>query len=112
MNEDLARGLGIDTSRVRLSTFMIGAGLASLAGSLLTPLTSVEPNMGVIWLVNAFMLVMVAGASFGALAIAALVLGGAQVLVSTFVSPILGGVTIAVLAAVVLRINPKGFSRD
>ena len=27
MNETLARGLGIDTDRVRLATFMIGAGL-------------------------------------------------------------------------------------
>ena len=38
MNETLARSLGIDTDRVRLATFMIGAGLAALAGVLLTPL--------------------------------------------------------------------------
>jgi len=38
------------------------------------------------------------------------VLGGAQVVVSTFVSPIIGGLTIVVLAALVLRINPKGLS--
>ena len=47
MNETLARGLGLDTTRVRLVTFMIGAGLAALAGVLLTPLTSVDPNTGV-----------------------------------------------------------------
>ena len=34
-----------------------------------------------------------------------------QVLVSTFVSPILGGLTIAVLAAVALRLRPEGFAR-
>jgi branched-chain amino acid transport system permease protein len=39
------------------------------------------------------------------------VLGGLQVLVSTFVSPILGGLTIAVLAAVALRLRPEGFAR-
>ena len=111
MNETLARGLGIDTARVRLVTFMAGAGLAALAGVLLTPLTSVDPNMGVGWLIGAFMLVMVADASFVALAIACLVFGAAQVLISTFVSPILGSIAIAVLAALVLRINPKGFSR-
>ena len=38
-------------------------------------------------------------------------LGGLQVLVSTFVSPILGGLTIAVLAAVALRLRPEGFAR-
>ena len=35
MNETLARGLGIDTAKVRLATFMIGTGLAALAGVLL-----------------------------------------------------------------------------
>ena len=77
MNETLARSLGIDTDRVRLATFMIGAGLAALAGVLLTPLTSVDPNMGVAWLIGAFMLVMVADTSYLALAVACLVFGGA-----------------------------------
>jgi urea transport system permease protein len=111
MNEALARALGIDTGKVRLATFMIGAGLAGLAGALLAPLASVDPNMGVAWLIGAFMLVMVAGSSFGALAAACLVFGAAQVLVSTFFSPILGGITVAVLCAVTLRIRPKGFAR-
>ncbi len=111
MNETLARGLGIDTGRVRLLTFMIGAGLAALAGVLLTPLTSVDPNMGVAWLIGAFMLVMVADTSLAALAVACLVFGAAQVLVSTFVSPVLGGISVAVLAALVLRVSPRGFSR-
>jgi urea transport system permease protein len=111
MNETLARSLGIDTGRVRLLTFMIGAGLASLAGVLLTPLTSVDPAMGVPWLIGAFMLVMVADASLPALAAACLVFGAAQVLVSTFVSPILGSIAVALLAALVLRVNPKGFAR-
>ncbi|RYB05229.1 branched-chain amino acid ABC transporter permease [Lichenibacterium ramalinae] len=111
MNEALARALGIDTARVRLATFAIGAGLSALAGVLLTPLTSVDPNMGVAWLIGAFMLVMVAGGSFAALAVACLVFGAVQVLVSTFVSPILGSISVAVLAAVVLRISPRGFAR-
>jgi len=110
MNEALARALGIDTAKVRLATFMTGCGLAGLAGVLLTPLTSVDPNMGVGWLIGAFMLVMVAGSSFSALAFACFVFGAAQVLVSTFVSPILGSIAIAVLSALVLRISPKGFA--
>ncbi|SNS01945.1 branched-chain amino acid ABC transporter permease [Antarctobacter heliothermus] len=111
MNETLARALGLDTAKIRTVTFMIGTGLAGLAGVLLTPLTSTDPTMGVAWLVGSFMLVMVAGQSFGALALACLLLGGAQVIVSTYVSPILGGITVAVLAAIILRISPKGFSR-
>ena len=111
MNEDLARGLGINSGMVRFFTFSLGAGLASLAGALITPLSSVDPNMGVPWLVNAFMLVMVSGVSLVSLAAACLVLGGAQVLVSTYGNPVLGGLTIVVLAALVLRFRPQGFSR-
>lgn len=111
MNEMLAQGLGVDSSRVRLITFAIGSGLAALSGALITPLSSVDPNMGLPWLISAFMLVMVSGGSLMTLAVSSLVLGGLQVIVSTFVNPILGGLTIAICAAVVLRIRPEGFAR-
>ena len=112
MNEDLARGLGIDSDKVRLATFGLGAALASMAGALITPLLAVEPNMGLAWLVNSFMLVLVSGVSILGLALASLVLGSAQVVVSTYLSPIIGGLTIVVLAAVILRIRPQGLARE
>jgi urea transport system permease protein len=111
MNESLARGLGINSELVRFLSFSIGSSLASLAGALITPLSSVDPNMGVPWLVNAFMLVLVSGSSLVSLGIATVVLGGAQVLISSYWSPILGSLTIVVLAAVILRIRPQGFAR-
>jgi len=103
MNEELAQALGINTRLVRFVTFCLGAGLASLAGALLTPLVSVHPNLGVPWLINAFMLVMVAGVSLGNLALAALILGGAQVLVSSYGNPVLGSLTIIIVAVIILR---------
>jgi urea transport system permease protein len=111
MNEELAQGLGIDSMKVRLLTFGIGSGLAATAGALITPLSSVDPNMGIPWLINAFMLVMVSGGSLVTLALSCLLLGGLQVLASTFISPILGGLTIAVVAAIALRLRPEGFAR-
>jgi branched-subunit amino acid ABC-type transport system permease component len=103
MNEELAQALGINTRLVRFITFCLGAGLASLAGALITPLVSVHPNLGVPWLINAFMLVLVSGESLGSLALAALVLGGAQVLVSSYGNPVLGSLTIVILAVIILR---------
>ena len=111
MNETLARSLGINSAMVRFATFSIGAGLAAMAGALITPLLSIDPLMGVPWLLNAFMLVMVSGTSLFSLGFACLVLGGAQVVVSTYTSPVLGTLTIVVLAAVLLRIRPSGFAR-
>jgi branched-subunit amino acid ABC-type transport system permease component len=103
MNEELAQVLGINTRLVRFVTFCLGAGLASLAGALITPLVSVHPNLGVPWLINAFMLVLVAGVSIANLALAALFLGGAQVLVSAYGNPVLGSLTIVILAVIILR---------
>lgn len=111
MNEDLASSLGIHSGMVRFITFSLGAGLGTLAGAMITPLSSVDPNMGLPWLVSAFMLVMVSGHSMVSLLVTCIVFGAAQVLVSTYANPVLGGLTIAVLAAVTLRIRPKGFSR-
>ena len=74
------------------------------------PLSSVDPNMGLNWLVSAFMLVMVSGHSMTSLLLTCLVFGTVQVLVSTFISPVLGGLAIAVLAAFTLRIRPKGLT--
>lgn len=111
MNESLARALGVNSAWVRLSSFAIGAGLACLAGAFITPLSSVDPNMGVPWLTNAFMLAMISGTSLVSLALSSVVLGAAQVLISVHVSPILGSLTIVVLGAVALRIRPEGFAR-
>ncbi|OZI59548.1 branched-chain amino acid ABC transporter permease [Bordetella genomosp. 11] len=112
MNEPLASGLGINAARIRFITFSLGAGLGTLGGALVTPLSSVDPNMGVGWLISAFMLVMVAGHSITSLLLTCLVFGACQVLVSIYVNPVLGGLTIAVLAALTLRVRPKGFAHE
>ncbi len=111
MNEPLASGLGIHSGRIRFATFALGAALGTLAGALVTPLSSVDPSMGLPWLVSAFMLVMVSGHSMPALMLTCGVFGAAQVLVSTHASPVLGGLTIPLLAALTLRIRPQGFAR-
>lgn len=110
-NENLAQSLGVNSAQVRFASFSLGSALASLAGALVVPLSSVDPNMGVPWLVGAFMLVLLSGSSLVAMAAAALVLGAAQVLVSTYLNAVLGGMTVAVLAAVILRVRPAGFAR-
>ncbi len=110
-NENLAQSLGVNSARVRFASFSLGSALASLAGALVVPLSSVDPNMGVPWLVGAFMLVLLSGSSLLSMAAAALALGAAQVLVSTYLNAVLGGMTVAVLAAVILRVRPAGFAR-
>lgn len=112
MNDQLAQALGINSALVRFLSFSLGSALGAMAGALITPLSSVDPNMGFPWLVSAFMIVLLSGSSLNSLAVSALVLGGAQVIVSTFVNPVAGGMTIAILAAIILRIRPEGLAND
>ena len=92
-NENLAQSLGVNSAAVRFASFSLGSALASLAGALVVPLSSVD------------------GSSLVSMAAAAMVLGAAQVLVSTYLNAVLGGMTVAVLAAVILRVRPAGFAR-
>ncbi|MDR2744518.1 MAG: branched-chain amino acid ABC transporter permease [Desulfovibrio sp.] len=112
MNEELAASLGVNSELIRCLSFCLGAALGTVAGVLITPLFSVDPYMGISWLTSAFMLVMVSGSSFAGLMVTCLVFGSIQVIVSSFINPVLGGMTIAVLAATTLRIRPRGFANE
>ena len=45
-NPTMARALGVDTRRIYMMTFTLGAALAGLSGALLAPTTSIMPFMG------------------------------------------------------------------
>lgn len=70
-NREVASCFGIDSNRVFGLTFAYGAGLAGLAGAVISPLKSVSPEMGTTYVVDAFMVV---------------VLGGVESLIGTVVS--------------------------
>ena len=53
--------LGIDASRVHLTVFAVGTALATAAGALAAPLTSVYPNMGDGLLIISFVVVVIGG---------------------------------------------------
>ncbi len=53
--------LGIDASRVHLTVFAVGTALATTAGALAAPLTSVYPNMGDSLLIISFVVVVIGG---------------------------------------------------
>ena len=53
--------LGIDASRVHLTVFAVGTALATTAGALAAPLTSVYPNMGDGLLIISFVVVVIGG---------------------------------------------------
>lgn len=109
-NEMLARGVGIDTVRVRQLTFIAGAAIAGAAGALLGPTQGVSPQYGVAFLAPAFLAVLMSGRNLGGLVLAASLLGATQTLVTVYANPVYAGVVVILLAVMLLRIWPAGFT--
>lgn len=108
-NSNMSSALGINTSNIYMLSFSLGAGLAGLAGALLTPLINIEPALGLKIVVRTFLVVVTGGANilFGPV-VGGTLLGGTESVVSLFTTTYLGNVILFVLAIVIIRIKPKG----
>jgi urea transport system permease protein len=82
-NREMSACLGIPTDRVDAITFAIGSGLAGIAGVAVTLLGSTDPNTGMNYIIDAFMVVVVGGVGklVGAI-VAAMTLGIANYLIA------------------------------
>ena len=105
----MARCLGIKSSRVYAATFVVGGALAGLAGTLIAPMVTVAPEMGAVFLVRAFLTVVVGGVGqlVGVVGGAA-VIGGTEGVVAYFSSGVLAQVLVLFLAIVIIRLRPQG----
>ncbi len=106
---DTARSLGVGVEHIDRLAFGLGAGLAGLAGVVLTQITSVNPSMGTSFVVDSFMVVVLGGAgSLVGTAVSSLALGE----INQFIEPLYGAVAakVAVLVLIVLIIQrrPQG----
>lgn len=83
-NRQMSNCLGIPTDRVDSITFGIGSGLAGVAGSAITLLGSVGPNLGASYIVSCFMVIVLGGVGnlLGTI-LAALILGIIQSVVGS-----------------------------
>jgi branched-chain amino acid transport system permease protein len=111
-NRDMAEALGINIKRIHALVFALGVGLASVAGMVAAPISSVYPNMGSQVLIMCFVVVVIGGIGSvrGAL-IAALLVG----LVDTFgkvLLPQASGMLVYVLMAAVLLWKPEGLFKQ
>jgi branched-subunit amino acid ABC-type transport system permease component len=111
-NAAMARALGVNTERIYMLTFSLGAGLAGFSGALFAPTVSIAPFMGQQFVAPAFITVVVGGAAnviTGAV--------GSSVLLSLIKTPIgfvfgafVGTVALLLAALVIIRLMPDGIS--
>jgi branched-chain amino acid transport system permease protein len=105
----IVRVLGVNVARVWLFVFGIGTGIAGLAGLLAAPLQGVSPEMGSSILAEAFVVTVVGGMGSIGGAVAAGLLVGVVVSMTSLFAPEMAKVSIFALMAVVLLIRPQGF---
>lgn len=111
-NPSMARALGVDTDRIYMLTFSLGAGLAGMSGALLAPTTSIQPFMGQQFVAPAFITVVVGGATnviAGAVG-SSLLLSLVRTPVGFFMGAFLGLVALLLAALIIIRLMPDGIS--
>jgi branched-chain amino acid transport system permease protein len=111
-NRDMTEALGVNIKLIHATVFAMGVGLATIAGMIASPISSVYPNMGSQVLIMCFVVVVIGGIGSvrGAL-IAALLVG----LVDTFgkvLLPQVAGMLVYMLMAAVLLWKPEGLFKQ
>lgn len=105
---EIVRVLGVDVSRVWLVVFGIGTGIAGLAGYLSAPIQSVNPDMGVPVLAEAFVVTVVGGMGSLVGSVVAGLLVGVVVSLTSLLAPEMARMSIFALMALVLLVRPQG----
>jgi branched-chain amino acid transport system permease protein len=110
-DDEMSRALGVDTNRMYLLTFGLGSALAGLTGALYAPTMTLVPGMGSTFLVEAFVTVVVGGASVlvGTTG-AGLVLGGINAVFSNLFGTFAGRIALLVTTILVIRALPQGIT--
>ena len=107
-NRDMTESLGINIKLIHAVVFAIGVALATVAGMIAAPISSVYPGMGSSVLIMCFVVVVIGGIGSvrGAL-IAALLVGFVDTFGKVFFQE-LSGMSIYLLMAVILVWRPEG----
>jgi urea transport system permease protein len=108
-NRDMAAAMGIRTARVDALTFGLGSGIAGIAGVALSQIGNVSPNLGTVYIVDSFMVVVFGGVGslFGTLA-GAMSLGIVNKLLEPISGAVLGKVVVLVAIILFIQRRPRG----
>lgn len=112
-NREVASLLGLDISRMYKLVFGVGACAAGLAGGLISPMLSVDPYIGNVFLVRSFFVVIVGGVGqlLGGTLIGSFFIGGSETLFALFSKQVFAQTVVFLLAIIVLRFRPAGLLR-
>ena len=108
-NREISECYGIESKQIYSITFAYGAGLAGIAGALITPLYSTIPTMGTSLVVDAFLVVIIGGlGSLVGAAVASALIGEVTALFSIVMNDTLGRIAVLGCIIVLIRFRPRG----
>lgn len=108
-NRDMASAMGIATARLDALTFGLGSGIAGMAGVALSQIGNVSPNLGTIYIVDSFLVVVFGGVGnlLGTL-VGAMSLGVADKLLEPIAGAVLGKIAVLLAIIVFIQKRPRG----
>lgn len=108
-HREMASAFGINSNKIYSLTFAYGAGLAGLAGALVSPLKSVSPEMGTTYVVDAFMVVVLGGvASLVGTVASSVILGELTGFLAFYSDDTIAKATVFFAIVVLIRFRPRG----
>jgi urea transport system permease protein len=108
-NRDMAGSIGIPTRRVDMLAFGLGSGLAGLAGLALSPIYSINPQMGQNFIIDSFMVVVLGGVgTIAGTVAAAFGIGQINVLIEPLWGPVAAKVIVLTMIIFFLQWRPEG----
>jgi branched-subunit amino acid ABC-type transport system permease component len=109
-NREMASLLGLDIGRTYKTVFFAGSFLAGLAGALISPMLSIDPYIGMVFLVRNFFVVIVGGIGqiLGGTLIGSFLIAGSETFFALFSTQTFAQTIVFALAILVLRFRPGG----
>ena len=108
-NRRMAACMGVNTARVDTLAFSLGAGIAGLAGCALSQVGNVGPDLGQVYIVDSFMVVVLGGVGqLAGTVYAALGLGMLNKLLEGWAGAVLAKIMVLAFIVVFIQKRPQG----
>jgi len=108
-NREMASCMGISTHKIDMYTFGLGSGVAGLGGLALSQIGNVGPELGQLYIVDSFMVVVTGGVGKIAGTVAgALGLGILNKFLEPVAGAVLGKIIVLILIVILIQKRPQG----
>ena len=112
-NRNMSACVGISTKKIDMITFMIGSGLAGIAGCAITLIGNVVPNMGQTYIVDSFLVVVSGGVGkLAGCVVSGLGIGIFSKIFEVNFEAVYGKALVLIFIIIFLQYRPKGLFPD